>query len=131
MALLLNIDVPDVQEAERFYTRAFGLRVGRRFGLDFLELLGWPMPLYLLKKDMHTLGAGADLRRYHRHWTPIHFDVVVEDLDAALARAVDAGAIVEQAPRREPYGRLAMLADPLGHGFCLVEFTAAGYDALR
>ena len=23
-----------------------------------------------------------------------------------------------------------MLADPFGHGFCLVEFNARGYDAL-
>lgn len=130
MSLLLNIDVPDVQDAERFYVQAFGLTVGRRFGSDFVELLGWPAPLYLLRKEAGTVGAGGDLRRYHRHWTPIHPDVVVDDLDAALARAVDAGATVEQAPRPTPYGRLAMLADPFGHGFCLIEFKAGGYDAL-
>ena len=28
------------------------------------------------------------------------------------------------------YGRLAMFADPFGHGFCLIQFNERGYDAL-
>jgi hypothetical protein len=50
MPLLLNIDVPDIAVAERFYVAAFGLQRGRRFGEDFVELLGWPAPVYLLQK---------------------------------------------------------------------------------
>jgi predicted enzyme related to lactoylglutathione lyase len=128
--LLLNIDVPDIEAAERFYVAAFGLTVGRRFDADFVELQGWPVTLYLLRKAAGSTGAGADLRRYDRHWTPLHPDVVVDDLDAAVTRALDAGALLEQAPRDAPYGRIAMLADPFGHGFCLIEFNARGYDAL-
>lgn len=130
VALLLNIDVPDLAAAERFYTSAFDLVVSRRFGEGFIELRGWPAAVYLLKKAAGTLGAGAEARRYGRHWTPIHFDVAVEELDAALGRAVSAGAVVEAPPRLVPYGRIAMLADPFGHGFCLIEFNARGYDAL-
>ena len=87
MTLLLNIDVPDVEAGVRFYTAAFDLKVGRRFGTDFVELLGWPAPVYLLTKAAGTVGAGGDLRRYGRHWTPVHPDIVVDDVDAA----VDAG----------------------------------------
>ncbi|MFZ5782601.1 MAG: VOC family protein [Pseudomonadota bacterium] len=130
MSLLLNIDVPDVAAAERFYTTAFDLEVGRRFGTDFVELLGWPAPVYLLTKAAGTVGAGGDLRRYERHWTPFHLDIVVEDVDAAVARAVSAGAILESPVKDTPYGRIAMLADPFGHGFCLLQFSAKGYDAL-
>jgi predicted enzyme related to lactoylglutathione lyase len=130
MSVLINIDVPDIGAAERFYVAAFGLEPGRRFDEEFVELLGWPAPVYLLKKPAGSVGAGADLRRYERHWTPIHPDVVVEDLDAALERAKAAGAVVEHPARETPYGRLAMLADPFGHGFCLIEFNARGYDAL-
>lgn len=130
MTVLLNIDVPDVKLATTFYTAAFGLTVGRRFGSDFVELLGWPAPVYLLTKQAGTLGAGGDRRRYDRHWTPLHLDVVVDDVDAAVARAVNAGAILEAAARDTPYGRIAMLADPFGHGFCLLAFSAKGYDAL-
>lgn len=130
MTVLLNIDVPDVETAMTFYTAAFGLTVGRRFGGDFVELLGWPAPVYLLTKQAGTLGAGGDRRRYDRHWTPLHLDVVVDDVDAAVTRAVSAGAILEAPARDASYGRIAMLADPFGHGFCLLAFSAEGYDAL-
>lgn len=130
MTFLLNIDVPDVELATTFYTAAFGLTVGRRFGADFVELLGWPAPVYLLTKQAGTLGAGGDRRRYERHWTPMHIDVVVADVDIAVARALRAGAILEAPARDAPYGRIAMLADPFGHGFCLLAFSSEGYDAL-
>jgi predicted enzyme related to lactoylglutathione lyase len=130
MTFLLNIDVPDVARATKFYTEAFGLTVGRRFGSDFVELLGWPAAVYLLTKPAGTTGAADDPRRYARHWTPLHLDVVVDDVDVALARAVKAGAILEAPARDAPYGRIAMLADPFGHGFCLLAFRGQGYDAL-
>jgi predicted enzyme related to lactoylglutathione lyase len=130
MTLLLNIDVPDVETGVRFYTAAFDLKVGRRFGTDFVELLGWPATVYLLTKKAGTVGAGGDLRRYSRHWTPVHPDIVVDNVDAAAERAVGAGAKVEVPPQDAAYGRIAMLADPFGHGFCLLQFNQKGYDAL-
>ena len=130
MSLLLNIDVPDVEIGVRFYTAAFGLTVGRRFGTDFVELMGWPATVYLLAKKAGTVGAGGDLRRYDRHWTPVHPDIVVEDVDAAVTRAVAAGARLEAPAKDTAYGRIAMLADPFGHGFCLLRFNDKGYDAL-
>lgn len=130
--LLLNIDVPDIVAAERFYTAALGLRVGRRFDEDFVELLGSDAPIYLLKKaEGSPIGpAGGGSRSYARHWTPIHPDFVVEDMDAAIARVTAAGAVQEGETRETPYGRLAMFADPFGHGFCLIQFSSEGYDAL-
>jgi predicted enzyme related to lactoylglutathione lyase len=130
MTLLLNIDVPDVETGVAFYTAAFDLEVGRRFGTGFVELLGWPAPVYLLAKDAGTVGAGGDLRRYGRHWTPVHADIVVDDVDAAVTRAVAAGAKLESPAKDTAYGRIAMLADPFGHGFCLLQFSERGYDAL-
>ncbi len=128
--ILLNVDVPDLAAGERFYVEAFGLAAGRRFGKDFLELLGWPVPLYLLRQGPGTIGAGSQARDYVRHWTPFHMDVVVEDLDAATARAARAGAQVEHGPHEAAFGRIAHLADPFGNGFCLIEFSPRGYDAL-
>ena len=130
MTLLLNVDVPDVESGVRFYTAAFDLKVGRRFGTGFVELLGWPATVYLLAKPAGTVGAGGDLRRYDRHWTPVHVDVVVQDVDAAVDRAVGAGAKLEAPARDTPYGRIAMLGDPFGHGLCLLQFNERGYDAL-
>jgi len=128
--LLVNIDVPDVAAAERFYTQAFGLTPGRRFGADGVELEGLPVRLYLLRKAAGTVGAGDDLRRYGRHWSPVHLDVVTDDVEAALARALAAGAVAESEIRDADWGRIVMLADPFGHGFCLLQFTGSGYDAI-
>jgi lactoylglutathione lyase len=131
-AFLLNVDVPDIEAGIAFYTGALGLEVGRRFDEDFVELLGAAAPVYLLRKAAGTaIGpAGGDERRYGRHWTPIHPDFVVDDIEAAIARAVAAGAVQEGETRDAPYGRLAMFADPFGHGFCLIHFNDDGYDAL-
>jgi len=130
--LLINIDVPDLECGIAFYTAALGLALGRRFDADFVELLGAPVPIYLLEKKPHTsIGPeGGGVRRYDRHWCPIHLDFVVDDLDAAIARALAAGARQEGDVCDAPYGRLAMFADPFGHGFCLIAFNDAGYDAL-
>jgi len=125
MGLLINIDVPEIATAERFYTAAFGLKVGRRFDTGFVELLGWPAPVYLLAKSAGTVGAGNE-----RHWTPIHADIVVDDVDGTVVRAVAAGATLEVPAADTAYGRIAMLADPFGHGFCLLSFNDRGYDAL-
>lgn len=130
MDLLLNIDVPDLAAAERFYVEAFGLRSSRRFGDDGVELEGWPAKVYLLVKAAGTVGAAHDLRRYDRHWSPVHFDVVVDDVDAAVDRAVAAGATLEVPARTGAWGRIAGLADPFGHGFCLVQFLNRGYDEI-
>jgi len=130
MTVLINIDVPDLDAAVAFYTAAFGLTVGRRFGTDAVELTGWPSPVYLLRKDAGSIGAGTQPRTYERHWTPVHLDIVVNDIDAAVTRAVKAGAILEHDVHTTAYSKIAMLADPLGHGLCLIEFVGRGYDAI-
>lgn len=130
MQLLVNIDVPDVAEAERFYAEAFGLHAARRVPGEFVEMLGAGVPIYLLRKAPGTPAAGTALRDYARHWSPVHCDIGVEDLDAALARALAAGALQEGGMREASWGRIVELADPFGHGWCLIQFSAAGYDAI-
>ena len=130
MELLINIDVPDLDAALAFYTRAFGLHAGRRLGGGAVELLGAPAPIYLLEKPEGSHGAGSGARAYARHWTPLHLDVVVEDLDAALASAVAAGARQEGEARRAAWGRIVQVADPFGHGWCLLQFLGRGYDEI-
>lgn len=128
--LLVNIDVPDLAIAEAFYCDAFGLTVTRRFDDGGVELSGLPVRLYLLVKAAGSLGAGVDHRRYERHWTPVHFDLVTDDLDAALSRALGAGASLDKEPATHSWGRIAMLADPFGNGFCLLQLLGRGYDEI-
>ena len=132
MKVLINIDVADLAKAERFYTEAFGLKVGRRFEGGSVELLGADTPLYLLENAAGTQPAPtpAAPRDYRRHWKPVHLDFAVEDLEAAVARAHAAGATLEQDVATHAWGRIATFADPFGNGFCLLQFSAAGYDAI-
>lgn len=134
-SVLINLDVPELEPAVTFYTEAFALKVGRRFGDGAVELLGAEAPLYLLKKPAGSAWAANPLaterpRNYERHWTPVHLDFVVEDLEEALERARAAGAAQEGEIREYDWGRIALVSDPFGHGVCVLEFRGRGYDAL-
>jgi catechol 2,3-dioxygenase-like lactoylglutathione lyase family enzyme len=130
--LRICIDVPDLERALRFYTEALALEPGRRFGDAAVELLGAPCPVDLLVKQPGTRAnpTSAQTRDYARHWTPVHLDVVVPDLDAALRRALAAGATQEGEVQTQAWGRIVRLADPFGHGLCLLQLIGRGYDAI-
>lgn len=130
MRLLINIDVPDLDRAQALYGDAFGLRPGRRLGEGVLELLGAAVPIYLLQAPAGTPAAADRPRDYARHWTPLHLDVVVDDLAQALARAEAAGLVREGQVRQANWGHIATLHDPFGHGWCLIQFSAQGYAAI-
>ncbi|SEM58077.1 Uncharacterized conserved protein PhnB, glyoxalase superfamily [Stigmatella aurantiaca] len=126
------IDVNDLEQGIAFYTQALGLTLGRRLGDGWAELLGAPSPIDLLAKpEGSSASPTASLpRTYRRHWTPVHLDFVVSDLDAAVQRARSAGAVIEKDIEVTKWGRIALLADPFGHGLCLIEFRGRGYDEL-
>jgi predicted enzyme related to lactoylglutathione lyase len=130
--VLANIDVENVALATKFYCSALGLTVGRRFGNSAVELMGGSCAIYLLQKESGTLATAfsPQLRDYSRHWTPIHLDFVVPEIEAAVARAEAAGARLEGEVQTHVWGRIAVLADPFGHGFCLIEFLGRGYDEI-
>jgi predicted enzyme related to lactoylglutathione lyase len=127
---VVNIDVDDLDRATRFYCDGLGLRVGRRFD-GWLELVGGPAPIYLLPKGGGSEAfQGGSRRSYARHWTPVHIDFVVDDIRGAIGRALGAGATLERDVTTHAYGRLALLADPFGNGFCLLEFKGRGYGEI-
>ena len=132
MDLLVNIDVDDLDRAIAFYSQAFGLTVGRRFGVGGVEMLGLSAPIYLLVKPAGSLAshASSQRREYSRHWTPVHLDFVVADIRAAAARAAAAVAVLEAPVKSSAWGHLAPMADPFGNGFCLVEFLGRGYNEI-
>ena len=132
MHLVVNIDVDDLDKAIRFYTTALGLRLSRRlFEGSVAELVGATSTIHLLLKPDGTRPVrGLEFaREYNRHWTPVHLDFAVEDIDAAVTRAVQAGAALEGHIESYPWGRLSVMSDPFGHGFCLMQFSERGYEA--
>jgi len=132
MDLLVNIDVDDLSKAVAFYTQTADLRIGRRFGVLGVELLGASSPIYLLVKPAGTRPSpGADTERhYRRHWTPVHLDFIVADVAAAVDRAIEAGATTEGEIETHRWGRIARMVDPFGHGICFIQFLGRGYDEI-
>jgi len=127
----VNIDVPDLEAAIEFYQLALGLRLGRRlFEGSVAEMLGASSKIYLLMKPAgDSASSVAPLpRAYDRHWTPVHLDFMVDDVSAAVERAVAFGAKLERNIQSFAWGRLAVLSDPFGHGFCLLQFIGRGYE---
>ena len=130
MQLLLNIDVGDVTRAITFYRDALGLSHARTlFGGSVAEMLGAGCRIYLIERATYepATESGDALRTYDRHWTPVHPDFVVANIDQALTQAMTAGAIAETPVRTFDWGRLVTLSDPFGNGFCLIEFPGEPY----
>ena len=132
MDLIVNIDVDDLSKAVAFYQAAARLRVGRRFGSFGVEMLGTSSPIYLLVKAGGTKPSTNtdEVRRYRRHWTPVHVDFVVPEIEVAVNRALEAGATIEGEIETHNWGREAHMADPFGHGICFIEFLGRGYDEI-
>lgn len=130
---LINIDVPDLEEAIRFYEEGLGLRLSRKlFSGTVAEMMGASSPIYLLTKPGGSAATSNAVyaRTYNRHWTPVHLDFVADNLTLTLAieRAQKAGAKLERGPQSFSWGSLATMSDPFGHGLCLLQWSGRGYD---
>lgn len=119
----ISIDVPHLEEGVRFYAEAFGFEKFASPAPGVALLHAENLNICLLEKNPGSRAASgtADLRRYERHWTPVHLDIHVTDLEAALAKALQAGAKQENLFKNAEHGSAAFCSDPFGHGFCLLE----------
>lgn len=129
MKLLINIDVPELASAIEFYCSAFGLELNRVLDDDVAELTGGESTIYLLKhgSGSRCVKRPMTYRDYSRHWTSVHIDVVVEDIDQAAARVRGCGAVQESDCIEWRGSKCITFSDPFGHGFCLIEFSGEGY----
>ena len=79
--IIINIDVPELGPAIAFYTAALGLAHSRTLDDDVAELTGpRPLSMYCRKPGNRAVKAPPVERDYQRHWTPVHFDLVVPTL---------------------------------------------------
>jgi catechol 2,3-dioxygenase-like lactoylglutathione lyase family enzyme len=122
MKYSVSIDVPRLDEGLRFYRDALGLTEVARPVATYDILKCGNSQIGLIEKSAGTKPAkGADdVRRYDRHWTPVHIDFHVDDFDAFLAKAVEAGAKCEQKFAGGARPPIAFCSDPFGNGFCVV-----------
>lgn len=123
MKFEICIDVDDLGNAVEFYSRGLGLTVVEQSAswaqLKLSEQTFWIMKIAAGK-------VGPIQRDYRRHWTPIHLDFPVDDIDAAVERALGAGGHLDREITRqtEPGGSgadVANLSDPAGNGVDLIQ----------
>jgi catechol 2,3-dioxygenase-like lactoylglutathione lyase family enzyme len=118
------LDTADAEGLARFYERLLGWPI--------VELEG-PRPGYPAEDGWAKLRSpSGDTKleiQWEQHYTPpawpavpgeqqmmIHLDIEVDDLAAASAHAVAAGAVLAEF---QPQEHVRVFLDPVGHPFCL------------
>ena len=122
MKYSVSIDVPRLDDGLRFYRDALGLAEVARPVATYVILDCGNAQIGLIEKSAGSKPAQGtdDVRRYDRHWTPVHIDFHVDDFEAFLTKAINAGAICEQKFEGGPRPPIAFCSDPFGNGFCVV-----------
>ncbi|HEX3756157.1 MAG TPA: VOC family protein [Rhizomicrobium sp.] len=122
MKYSVTIDVPKLDEGLRFYRDTLGLVEIARPVATYVILGCGGSQVGLIEKPAGTKPAKSsdDVRRYERHWTPVHIDFHVDNFEIALAKVLKAGAQCEQKFEGGDHPPIAFCSDPFGNGFCLV-----------
>lgn len=123
LGVTVSIDVPDLKRGISFYASAFGFaEVAEPYpGVAVLETGAATITLLERREQTRPSPKASDMRRYDRHWTPVHLDFHVDDVKGALDRAIAAGATKEQFFESATHGSAAFCADPFGNGFCILQ----------
>jgi catechol 2,3-dioxygenase-like lactoylglutathione lyase family enzyme len=122
MRYSVSIDVPRLDEGLRFYRDALGFAEIARPVATYVILTCGDAQIGLIEKPAGSRPAeGADdVRRYERHWTPVHIDFHPDDFEAFLESAVNAGARCERKFPGGVHPPIAFCSDPFGNGFCVI-----------
>ncbi|MEA2288044.1 MAG: uncharacterized protein QOD55_41 [Solirubrobacteraceae bacterium] len=107
----------DVQAAKRFYGTVFGWQ-GDTTAYGDTSYTEW-------KLDGRTVGGMIEMNDQWPVEVPAHWMVyfAVEDTDAAAARATELGGKVPVEPADTPAGRFAVLNDPQGAVFSIIDLA--------
>lgn len=118
----LSIDVPELEAGLRFYAAVFGfVETARPFPtMAILDANNVTVCMHAKPAGTKSSPAGAELRRYERHWTPVHLDFDVAELDEVLAKVRAEGGAVENEFRTQGPKPVAFCSDPFGNGFCVI-----------
>jgi predicted enzyme related to lactoylglutathione lyase len=123
MKIGICIDVDDIERAIDFYSRGVGLSVVER-GPDWAHLTHEGQTIFIVRlpRGSDAVENAHSPRDYSRHWTPVHLDFVVADIDRAVEDALTAGAKLDRPiQRRQKLADMANMSDPFGNGFDLIQ----------
>ena len=119
----ISIDVSNMEKALSFYANALACSVQRN-GSEISKLSTDNVDIFLLEKasGSNPLPIGTDSRNYDRHWTPVHLDFSVDNIEQSLIAVLEFGGSHEGSESGD-WGSIAYCADPFGNGFCLCQIT--------
>ncbi|TQF78485.1 VOC family protein [Elioraea sp. Yellowstone] len=125
------LTVADGRAALAFYAEVFGARPGLRLEDPAGKVAHAEMrigeAIVMLAEPWHEMGI-SDPRALGG--SPVTVALMVEDVDATVARAAAAGARVLRPPTDEFYGhRAARIEDPFGHAWYLASVRESLDDA--
>ncbi|GFE52453.1 glyoxalase [Roseobacter cerasinus] len=115
----VSIDVSDMTKALTFYVEALGCKFKKKYSDDWQVVSVGTLDLHIQQKASGTIGAADHKRDYSRHWTPVHLDFIVDDIEPICAKIENRGGTVEKKTFSE-IADLANCADPFGNGFDLI-----------
>ncbi len=117
-----SIDVPELEAGLRFYRAVFGfVETARPFPtMAVLDGNNTTVCVHEKQAGSKSSSAGAERRRYERHWTPVHLDLHVEDFDVVLDKVRAEGGAIENEFRTQGPMPAAFCSDPFGNGFCVI-----------
>jgi catechol 2,3-dioxygenase-like lactoylglutathione lyase family enzyme len=122
----VSLIVPDYDAAIAFFREGLGFAVtadidqGRKRWVT-VEPPGGGTRLVLARGE-GAQAAGIGAQGFGRVWLFYETD----DFDRDAARLIAAGAVFEETPRTEPYGKVAVWRDPFGNKWDLIQPAPAG-----
>ena len=117
------IDVLDIKKATQFYANALECDI-KNEEKKSSQLTAENITIHLLEKEEKTnpLVNESASRHYSRHWTPVHLDFSVNDVEKTLSLIQKFGGTVEGKEEGD-WGIAAFCADPFGNGFCVIKIN--------
>lgn len=118
----ISLIVPDYDDAIGFFCKGLGWTLcedvaqGHKRWVT-VQPSGGGCRLVLAQPADPTQNSAIGAQDGGRVWLFLH----TEDFAAEQARLVAAGAVFEEIPRDEPYGRVAVWRDPWGNRWDLIE----------
>jgi catechol 2,3-dioxygenase-like lactoylglutathione lyase family enzyme len=129
---LITLIVPDYDEAIAYYTARLGFELREDTPLAPPEPAGKRWVVVAPGPGAQTgllLARAADARQRERVGDQtggrVGFFLLTDDFAADFRRLTEAGVTVEQPPRSEPYGRVAVFADLYGNRWDLLQPAAS------
>jgi predicted enzyme related to lactoylglutathione lyase len=110
-----------LKQAETFYIEALGCKKLRNQSEGMSVISTENCDIYLQEKMAGTkpIPSEAVERDYGRHWTPIHLDFLIMNVDDVVKKILQFGGQHEGGENGD-WGSIAYCADPFGNGFCVI-----------